>query len=217
MLNCLYDPEGLTNGYERLIFPAPPIGRPYIAINYAMTLDGKTSLSDKGSRGLGSETDLKLLLAIRRAMGAVITGAAALRVDRSRYSPEIVRIVVTASGDVPNEFLTAPGEAIVLKPEPGRSAVDLATAIPALRSKIDRMVCEGGGYLNDQMLRFGLVDEIFVTLAPKIKGGRGPTGIDGIGLEGYAQAALVSAYEESGELYLRYRLAASARGIIGDP
>jgi riboflavin biosynthesis pyrimidine reductase len=54
----------------------------------------------------------------------------------------------------------------------------------------------------------GLIDEWFLTLAPKVKGGRHiPTTVEGDGLprEQVVRLELVSVYENEGELYLRYR------------
>ena len=47
---------------------------------------------------------------------------------------------------------------------------------------VKRLLCEGGGALNDALFRAGLVDEIHLTLCPKIFGGRtAPTIADGLG------------------------------------
>jgi len=48
--------------------------------------------------------------------------------------------------------------------------------------KVHRLLCEGGGELNSALFRAGIVDEIHVTLCPKIIGGReAPTISDGLG------------------------------------
>src|ERR1039458_184969 len=54
------------------------------------------------------------------------------------------------------------------------------------RSKwgVKRLLCEGGGELNDALFRAGLVDEIHLTICPKIFGGRtAPTIADGLGFQ----------------------------------
>jgi riboflavin biosynthesis pyrimidine reductase len=49
---------------------------------------------------------------------------------------------------------------------------------------VQRLLCEGGGELNDSLFRAGMVDEIHLTICPKIFGGRGaPTVADGLGFE----------------------------------
>jgi riboflavin-specific deaminase-like protein len=54
---------------------------------------------------------------------------------------------------------------------------------------VKRLLCEGGGELNDALFRADLVDEIHLTICPKIFGGRtGPTIADGEGFERLANA-----------------------------
>jgi riboflavin biosynthesis pyrimidine reductase len=60
------------------------------------------------------------------------------------------------------------------------------------------------------MFAADLIDEWFLTLTPKVKGGRHiPTTVEGDGLprERVVQMELMSVYENNGELYLRYRRA----------
>ena len=55
-----------------------------------------------------------------------------------------------------------------------------------------RLLCEGGGELNDALFRAGLVDEIHLTICPKIFGGRtAPTIADGLGCPRLSGAAAV--------------------------
>ena len=71
---------------------------------------------------------------------------------------------------------------------------------------------EGGPSLNARLLRLGLVDEFFLTLSPTLVGGRDtPTVVEGEerpSKESVHRAQPIHALvnEESGELYLRYRL-----------
>lgn len=56
--------------------------------------------------------------------------------------------------------------------------------------KIRRLLCEGGGEVNDALFRAGLVDELHLTICPKIFGGRtAPTIAGGVGVPRLAQAA----------------------------
>ena len=67
----------------------------------------------------------------------------------------------------------------------GEKEINFRAALLWLRTKwnIKRLLCEGGGELNDALFRAGLVDEINLTVCPKIFGGRGaPTIAEGIGL-----------------------------------
>jgi riboflavin-specific deaminase-like protein len=66
----------------------------------------------------------------------------------------------------------------------GEQEVDFRQALAWLRQewKVKRLLCEGGGEVNDGLFRAGLVDEVHVTLCPRIFGGRGaPTLSDGLG------------------------------------
>ena len=74
----------------------------------------------------------------------------------------------------------------------GQQEINLAAALRWLRAKwkVRRLLCEGGGELNDAMFRAGLVDELHLTVCPKIFGGRqAATLADGRGF-----ARLVNAY-----------------------
>ena len=66
----------------------------------------------------------------------------------------------------------------------GQHEVNFRTALAWLRRKwgVKRLLCEGGGGLSDALFRAGLVDELHLTICPKIFGGRtAPTIADGIG------------------------------------
>jgi riboflavin-specific deaminase-like protein len=77
--------------------------------------------------------------------------------------------------------------------------------------KVKRLLCEGGGEINDALLRADLVDEIYLTLCPKIFGGRtAPTMADGTGASTLAAAThlkLKSRRRVSDELFLHYSVA----------
>jgi 2,5-diamino-6-(ribosylamino)-4(3H)-pyrimidinone 5'-phosphate reductase len=94
---------------------------------------------------------------------------------------------------------------------PGET-VDFAAALAWLKRefKIRRLLCEGGGEVNDTLLRAGLVDELHLTLCPRIVGGRlAPTIADGTGfarLADSAQLELKSAKRVADELFLVYRV-----------
>lgn len=91
----------------------------------------------------------------------------------------------------------------------GEAEVDLAAALRRLRDDLGvrRLLVEGGPTLTFSLLAADLVDEIFVTLSPLLKGGRDtPTLLEG---EGFAypdlrRVRLLSAKHHEGELYLRY-------------
>jgi riboflavin biosynthesis pyrimidine reductase len=84
---------------------------------------------------------------------------------------------------------------------------DLRGALRWLRKEwnVRRLLCEGGGALNDALFRAGLVDEIHLTFCPQVFGGRlAPTLADGLGRHKLAEAAnfkLTSIRRETDELF----------------
>jgi len=74
-----------------------------------------------------------------------------------------------------------------------------------------RILVEGGGELNWSLLRLGLVDELIVTIAPKIAGGRlATTLVEGDGFDEIAQGISLQLkrmeQKNTGELVLHYKL-----------
>lgn len=70
--------------------------------------------------------------------------------------------------------------------------VNLERALATLKQLgIDRLMVEGGGTLNFELMRLGLVDEVFAFVAPMIFGGESaPTMAAGAGLERSAAISL---------------------------
>jgi riboflavin-specific deaminase-like protein len=85
--------------------------------------------------------------------------------------------------------------------------VDLAAALAYLRNErgIRALLCEGGPRLHAQLIDAGLVDELFVTHAPKLAGGEGPGLAVGLS-ELERPLELRWLLEERGELFARYRI-----------
>jgi riboflavin biosynthesis pyrimidine reductase len=90
--------------------------------------------------------------------------------------------------------------------------LDLPQAFAELRERfgIRTLLCEGGPHLNAQLLQAGLVDELFLSLAPMLAGGdpavpeealrilAGPT------LDPLVELELLSVLEHDSHLFLRY-------------
>ena len=95
----------------------------------------------------------------------------------------------------------------------GEMEIDFKAAIEWLRREwnVRSLLCEGGGEINDALLRANLVDEIYLTLCPKIFGGRrAPTMADGSGAASLAAATklkLKSRRRVGDELFLCYSVA----------
>jgi riboflavin biosynthesis pyrimidine reductase len=111
------------------------------------------------------------------------------------------RVLIFTAADSEPPQTTTPVEVIR---HPG--GVDLGAALRTLRAEhgVRALLCEGGPTLHGTLLAAGLVDELFVTRAPRLAGGPGP-GL-AAGLEaGVRELELVWLCESDGELYARYR------------
>jgi 2,5-diamino-6-(ribosylamino)-4(3H)-pyrimidinone 5'-phosphate reductase len=80
------------------------------------------------------------------------------------------------------------------------------------KAGLRKMLVEGGGELNWSLLRLGLVDELVVTIAPKIAGGRlATTLVEGDGVDEIAQGIRLRLKQveqkKTGELVLHYKTA----------
>lgn len=87
--------------------------------------------------------------------------------------------------------------------------MNLGLLLQRLRKmKIKRLLLEGGGRLNWSMLNARLVDEVHVTLAPRIVGGvEATTLVEGTGISKMGNAiklSLKNVARNDGELVLNY-------------
>ena len=85
-------------------------------------------------------------------------------------------------------------------------AVNLTEALGYLHHErgVRALLSEGGPHLHDQMQADELVDDLFLTIAPKLSGGEGPRILEGP-LPQVAGLELAWLLEEDGELFARYR------------
>jgi riboflavin-specific deaminase-like protein len=142
----------------------------------------------------------------------VVSGSGTLdlraEIFRHRFSPIIV---LTTERISKQRFrkLTALADDVKIC---GREEVDFDAACRWLRQRwgVKRLLCEGGGELNEGLLRAGLVNEIYVTICPLILGGRdAPTMADGKGVKDLSEAirvAFKSIKRVGDELFLVCRL-----------
>lgn len=88
--------------------------------------------------------------------------------------------------------------------------LDLVAAMRELRARFDvtTLLCEGGPHLNAHLLAAGLVDELFLSLAPTLAGGDAMSEslriVSGVDLAPPVAMELLSTHEHESHLFLRY-------------
>jgi riboflavin biosynthesis pyrimidine reductase len=84
--------------------------------------------------------------------------------------------------------------------------VNLAEALRLLREEhgIRALLCEGGPGLHGELQGGGMVDDLFLTTAPKLAGGEAPRIVEGE-LPSIVDLDLAWLLEDEGELFARYR------------
>jgi 5-amino-6-(5-phosphoribosylamino)uracil reductase len=87
----------------------------------------------------------------------------------------------------------------------GAEQVDLAVALAALGGQGSRVVvAEGGPSLNGDLLQAGLVDELCLTVAPVLAGGRSARVAVGASAARHDLTLVHVATADDGYLFLRY-------------
>ena len=140
----------------------------------------------------------------------VVSGSGSINPEaeifRHRFSP----IIILTTGRVAErklERLRAVADAVTTC---GENEIDFRGALEWLSENwnVQRLLCEGGGELNGALFRAGLVNELHLTICPKIFGGRNaPTIADGTGMRNLAGATLLklkSMKRIGDELFLIY-------------
>lgn len=150
---------------------------------------------------------------------------------RSLGRPEgLLYVVVTKGGDieVTSRFFTdtsATGRIVVAtedtsadKLEPlsrlaevwrsGRNEIDVSALLRRLHERgVERLLVEGGGELNWAFAREDALDEIYVTVAPALLGGReAPTLLEGVGfsMEGRRRLKLLDLHRHEDEIFAHF-------------
>jgi riboflavin-specific deaminase-like protein len=85
--------------------------------------------------------------------------------------------------------------------------VEMSAALRHLRSErgIRALLCEGGPHVHSQLWAAGLVDELFLTTAPRMTGAEAPRILEGAELPEIRELKLAWLLEHEGELFARYK------------
>jgi riboflavin-specific deaminase-like protein len=144
--------------------------------------------------------------------------------ERAGLAREPVAVVVSARLDLPVDLplLNEAGQRVVIATgsdaslpdtpadvEYERVGDDLPLLMARLRADhgIRSVLCEGGPTLNSFLLAAGLVDELFLTLNPKLAGGAAAlTIVAGRELVDPPELELISVAEGDGDLFTRWRI-----------
>jgi riboflavin biosynthesis pyrimidine reductase len=195
------------------------------------TVDGRAALNGSAV-GIGSTTDHRLLFELRAAADVVLHGAGTVRADplSARVPPDLVAqrkaagqsaqpqgAIVTRSGNLPARHPYYDSATLIYVTSDRPVPVDLPTVeirrvsgvrevvCDLARRGVRRVLCEGGPTLNSALFREQLIDEVFLTIAPKLLGGEDPlTIIKGPRFPAMLRLQLRSLVEIEGELFLRY-------------
>lgn len=147
------------------------------------------------------------------------------RRERAGLSADPLMVIVSGRLDLPWDapLFTEPGGRVLIftvsEADPPETAcslrvvrhegeVDLVAALAHLRAErgVRALLCEGGPRLHAQLIEAGLVDELFVTHAPKLAGGGGLGLVAGLSeRERPLELAWLLHEEATRELFARYR------------
>ncbi|MGA4642941.1 RibD family protein [Limisphaera sp. 4302-co] len=170
---------------------------------------------ESGPMDLGPGPERFRRLRLRRGLAEynlriIVSGSGSIAPDahifRKRFSP----ILILTTGRVPArrlDRLRRLADAVGIF---GTDELDWPAALTWLYRDwgVRRLVCEGGGTVNDSLFRAGLVDELHLTVCPFVVGGRhAPTIADGRGFPNLAAAArfqLVRRRRIGDEIFLHF-------------
>ncbi|GAT08076.1 pyrimidine reductase family protein [Mycolicibacterium novocastrense] len=221
-------PLRAVSGLDELIdyYRAAPVG---VRANMIFSADGAAAFAGRVGP-LSDPTDQQLLVALRGFADVVLVGAATARAESygpvkpSATAGRTARIaVVSRSGRLPDSLLADPAQRPILVTSAravsehgldrdkrwelliaGTDTVDVRAMVIELAQRgMGRVLCEGGPTLLDELVGADLVDEICVTLAPKLAGARLPGGGDGL-LSAPTALRLDHVLNHRDYLYLKY-------------
>lgn len=205
-------------------------GTPYVAMKYAMTMDGKIACYTGDSKWVTGEESRAHVQTLRNHYKGIMAGIGTVLADDPMLNCRIeggrdpIRIIadshlripmdsqlVRTAGQQPLivaclpdadeekaaqlqekgvEVLRIPGVTTADITEEQKEVISLPVLMKELGArKIDGILLEGGGQLNESALQAGIVDRIYCYIAPKIFGGaQAKTPVEGQGLTQAADA-----------------------------
>lgn len=205
--------------YQDLKFPKVK-NRPFFYTNFVSTVDGKVAVNDKAYWPIGSKKDYEVLTELRMYADCLIHGGNLARqfgkqtvASLNKRLFQQSRQVLGKSSQLPYYIVTKHPKSLGLHLKDVASifSEDLSALIEELVDKgYKNVLIEGGPTLLGSFLEKGLINEIFLTIAPKIYGSKPnstKTLIEGILLPpDKFKLKLISVKQIKDELFLRYRV-----------
>jgi len=202
----------------------------HVRVNFAASADGAVTVDGK-SKGLSSDADRELFHVLRELSDVVLVGAGTARAENyggaretnghvprlavvsrsldldpaSRlFTDTVVAPIVITCTDAPSDRLAAlAGISDVIVA--GSDTVDVKLAVDQLAERgLKHVNCEGGPHLFGWLAAARVLDELCLTLAPLIAGGRAGRILAGVQTELADPLRLMHVLEDSGHLFLRY-------------
>jgi riboflavin biosynthesis pyrimidine reductase len=202
---------------EHVALPdARPAERAFVRLNMISSADGGSAVEGL-SGGLGNRDDHAVYRGLRQQADGVLVGLGTVVAEHYHPPESGLRIYVVAdrpdtSGD---EALFASGTATLLLPEDagpvpdgvpelraGTGMVDLGRALHALAGQV--LVAEGGPVLAGGLAAAGLIDEFFLTLAPRVIAGESRRVVQGPVADPHTWRLDHGFLDDEGFLFLRY-------------
>jgi riboflavin biosynthesis pyrimidine reductase len=195
-----------------------PADRPFVAVNMVSSVDGRATLAGH-TAAMSEAADRRLFHLLRTQADGILVGAGTVRIERygritktaelqakrerAGVRPEPLAVIVSSSGRLPDDL-----PLLVETPASVRVVGDPAPALGELRQEgVRSLLAEGGPHLNSTLFAQGLVDELFLTIAPTVNGpSEMLTIIEGTPLPKPLDLELLTVHETGGHLFLRYRL-----------
>lgn len=138
-------------------------------------------------------------------LAVIVSGRLHIPEDVGLLQDPDSRVVIVTQSE--GELSGVRAQVEYLRAEPG--PWDPRPQLEALRRNygVRSILCEGGPTLNASLLPYGVIDELFLTVAPLMAGGPEALTIMGATAEPYLNPLeLIWVLEDQSELFLRYRL-----------
>jgi 2,5-diamino-6-(ribosylamino)-4(3H)-pyrimidinone 5'-phosphate reductase len=160
-------------------------------------------------------------------LGVIVAGSGDVPLPRNLVTSSFDNLLILVSSEEPlkegfGALASRASVEVVPRQITSGSQLDLGRALETLKERyaVEVLLVEGGPTLNHALICAGLVDELFLTLAPKLLGGVRPgalTILEGLDVPPQKSPSpeLVSVHLFDDELFLRYTLHPPGRPVGG--